>query len=127
MLAFAVPAAVTLAAAPASAAPASAARPTCTTFTENAGALLPSAANHNIDCGLRRGDRGDGVKQLQRTLVDCYKADIAKDGFFGAGTEQALRSAQAKANTKADGIYGPKTRRAINHPFAGDSPCGRVS
>ncbi|MFC3992516.1 peptidoglycan-binding domain-containing protein [Actinoplanes siamensis] len=122
MLALAVPAALAL-----STAPASAARPTCTTFTEVAGALLPSAANHNTDCVLRRGDRGDGVKQLQRTLVACYQAGIAKDGVFGADTEDALRRAQTKAGTNADGIYGPQTRRAINHPFVGDSPCGRAS
>jgi peptidoglycan hydrolase-like protein with peptidoglycan-binding domain len=122
LLATAVPATVAV-----SAGPASAALPTCTTFTEDQGAWLPSARNNNIECKLRSGNRGDGVKQLQRTLVDCYKSSIATDGIFGVRTEAALKKAQSTAGTTADGIYGPKTRRAINHPFAGDSPCGRVS
>jgi hypothetical protein len=88
LLAAVVPGTVSLAASPASAA-----RPTCTTYTEVHGAWLPSARNHNIDCRLRRGDRGDGVKQLQRTLVDCYEAKLAKDGKFGKQTEAALRRA----------------------------------
>lgn len=121
MLAVAVPAVVTLAAGSASAA-----RPTCTTSTEDGGALLPSAANHNIDCSLRRGDRGDGVERLQATLVECHKASLVKDGVFGSKTETALRHAQSSAGVQDDGIYGPVTRRAIKHPFLGDSPCGRV-
>lgn len=107
--------------------PASAALPTCNTFTEDQGAWLPSASNNNTDCLLRRGNRGDGVKQLQRTLVDCYEAALSTDGIFGAKTEAALKKAQSLAKTAADGVYGPKTRDAIKHPFAGDSPCGRLS
>jgi peptidoglycan hydrolase-like protein with peptidoglycan-binding domain len=122
MLAVVVPAAVTL-----SAGPASAARPTCTTFTEIGGALLPATSKGNTSCKLQHGNRGDGVEQLQMTLVDCYKEAIVRDGIFGAKTEAALRRAQSSAGTTADGIYGPATRRAIKHPYLGDSPCGHVN
>ncbi|HET9517584.1 MAG TPA: peptidoglycan-binding domain-containing protein, partial [Actinoplanes sp.] len=118
-----VPATIAVGAGPASAA----ALPTCTTSTEDQGAFLPSAAHNNIDCLLRRGDRGTGVKQLQTTLVECYAADIAKDGIFGPRTEAALKGAQSSVATVVDGIYGPMTRRAMKHPFAGDSPCGHLS
>lgn len=87
---------------------------------------MPAAPRNNLDCRLRLGDRGDGVKQLQSTLVECYNESLARDGDFGSRTEAALKRAQASAHTTADGIYGPDTRRAIKHPYLGDSPCGRV-
>lgn len=121
LLAAAVPASVAVAAGPVAAA-----LPTCTRSTEIGGALLPAARNDNVDCLLRRGDRGDGAKRLQQTLVDCYDADLVRDGIFGPRTEAALKRAQSLARTPADGIYGPATRRAITFYYLGDSPCGRV-
>jgi hypothetical protein len=52
---------------------------------------------------LRRGARGDLVKQLQADL------NIEDDGIFGAGTEAALRQFQRDHGLVPDGISGPRT------------------
>lgn len=51
---------------------------------------------------LRRGDRGETVKLLQRGLT------VLVDGVFGRQTEQVLRDFQADHGLVADGICGPK-------------------
>lgn len=56
---------------------------------------------------LRRGSKGDAVKQMQRNL------GIAADGDFGPGTEAAVRKWQAANALTADGIVGPKTLAAL--------------
>jgi hypothetical protein len=52
---------------------------------------------------LRRGDRGELVKQIQTKL------GVQADGIFGPGTEAALRAFQREHNLVPDGIVGPKT------------------
>jgi putative chitinase len=56
---------------------------------------------------LRRGSKGDAVKQMQRKL------GIPADGDFGPGTEAAVRKWQAANGLTADGIVGPKTLAAL--------------
>jgi putative chitinase len=56
---------------------------------------------------LRRGSKGDAVKQMQRKL------GIAADGDFGPGTEAAVKKWQAANGLTADGIVGPKTLAAL--------------
>ncbi|NPU67616.1 N-acetylmuramoyl-L-alanine amidase [Bradyrhizobium sp. 83012] len=57
---------------------------------------------------LRRGARGDLVRQLQNDLK------IDADGIFGAGTEAALREFQRQHDMVPDGIAGPKTWAALD-------------
>lgn len=52
---------------------------------------------------LRKGSKGDGVKQIQRKL------GLAADGDFGPGTEAAVKKWQEANGLVADGIVGPKT------------------
>ena len=52
---------------------------------------------------LQMGDRGDGVKALQKLL------GVSADGVFGAATDTALRNAQKAAGLTVDGICGAKT------------------
>jgi len=52
---------------------------------------------------LRRGSRGDGVKEIQKEL------GLNPDGIFGIGTEKALKKWQATNKLAVDGIAGPKT------------------
>jgi peptidoglycan hydrolase-like protein with peptidoglycan-binding domain len=52
---------------------------------------------------LRRGSKGDAVKQMQQKL------GIPADGDFGPGTEAAVRKWQAANGLAADGIVGPAT------------------
>jgi putative chitinase len=52
---------------------------------------------------LKKGSRGEEVKQLQTKL------GLAADGIFGAGTETKLQEWQQKNGLGADGIAGPAT------------------
>lgn len=52
---------------------------------------------------LRRGSKGDAVKQMQQKL------GIPADGDFGPGTEAAVKKWQAANGLVADGIVGPST------------------
>lgn len=60
------------------------------------------------------GDPASAIKTLQRNLNSCYKAGLKVDGRYGSATQAAVRKVQAKHRITADGIYGPKTRSAIN-------------
>lgn len=64
---------------------------------------------------LRRGDRGDSVKELQRLLIGFgYNVGTyGADGVFGADTESAVKSFQSHNGLDADGIVGPKTWRQL--------------
>jgi N-acetylmuramoyl-L-alanine amidase len=61
---------------------------------------------------IRRGDRGDGVRDVQARLValgfhvDALEID---DHAFGASTEGALRAFQQERGLLVDGLVGPNT------------------
>lgn len=57
---------------------------------------------------LRRGSKGEAVKQAQTLL------DVDVDGFFGTNTEAALREVQRKGGLVPDGILGPKSWEALS-------------
>ena len=52
---------------------------------------------------LKKGSKGDDVKELQELL------NITVDGDFGPATELAVMKFQAQKGLVADGIVGPKT------------------
>lgn len=58
---------------------------------------------------LRRGSRGNDVRELQNALnrigYNCGRAD----GIFGGGTEQAVKRFQKDKRLSADGIVGKNT------------------
>tara|TARA_B100001123_G_C15187941_1_gene978087 strand:+ start:93 stop:878 length:786 start_codon:yes stop_codon:yes gene_type:complete len=56
---------------------------------------------------LRKGDKGDSVKNLQNLL------GITIDGDFGPNTEKAVKKFQKKNNLYADGVVGPDTWEAL--------------
>lgn len=56
---------------------------------------------------LRRGARGDDVRELQRLL------NLGVDGIFGPNTEAAVRLVQAGHKLVIDGIVGPQTWAAL--------------
>jgi Transglycosylase-like domain/Putative peptidoglycan binding domain len=65
---------------------------------------------------VRRGDRGDAVRQVQEAL------GVEADGVFGAQTERAVRRFQKSKGLTVDGIVGPATRDALGlEPFASGS------
>jgi hypothetical protein len=59
---------------------------------------------------LRRGNRGDEVKQLQ---IDLGMTGDEVDGIFGPATEKAVRTFQKNSGAKVDGLVGPETRGMI--------------
>ncbi|MCU1367180.1 MAG: Peptidoglycan-binding domain 1 protein, partial [Ilumatobacteraceae bacterium] len=57
---------------------------------------------------VKKGDTGDGVKQIQTALKNKgYKVTV--DGDFGQQTDTAVKAFQKKSGLKQDGIVGPKT------------------
>ncbi|MDM0072844.1 N-acetylmuramoyl-L-alanine amidase [Variovorax sp. J2P1-59] len=58
---------------------------------------------------LRRGDHGELVVQLQQKLRLA-----PPEGFFGAGTEAAVREFQRQHQLVPDGIVGPKSWLALD-------------
>lgn len=63
----------------------------------------PNTVSEKPNRTLRRGDRGADVKMLQEKLK------ISADGIFGANTENALRSWQAKNGISPTGVATEST------------------
>ena len=74
--------------------------------------------NYDPDGTLRRGDKGDAVKQMQQCLIDAgYLAPGGADGDFGPGTEKSVAAFQADQGFAADGVGWPQTIGALQHEF----------
>ena len=69
--------------------------------------LIP-AVDASLRATLRRGARGELVKQMQRKLK------LADDGVFGPATEAAVRAFQRKLGLVPDGIVGPMSWRELD-------------
>jgi GH25 family lysozyme M1 (1,4-beta-N-acetylmuramidase) len=63
---------------------------------------------------IKKGHKGDGVKQLQRALEKAGFELGAIDGVYGEATYKALVAFQKKYKLSIDGIYGNVTRNALN-------------
>jgi peptidoglycan hydrolase-like protein with peptidoglycan-binding domain len=59
---------------------------------------------------LRRGMRGEDVKRIQREIG---MPAAEQDGIYGPKTERAVRAFQQKAGIQVDGIVGQQTQSAI--------------
>lgn len=62
---------------------------------------------------LRKGDRGESVKQLQSKLRDRGYT-VAVDGIFGNKTLEAVKAYQADHGLTVDGVAGKKTWSALD-------------
>jgi len=79
---------------------------------------------------LRKGDSGEDVRTMQERLwtagfCGCsYYYDGGKekfcDGVFGKWTAASVLMLQASAELDMDGIYGPKSREALDKLISGD-------
>lgn len=95
--------------------------PTCDTAQGFNRASVPSVSSTGSrDCVMGQGAQSAGVRALQYTINECYidlgripNARLAEDGQFGSRTRAALVNTQRYAGTSPDGVYGPKTRQAI--------------
>lgn len=74
---------------------------------------LGSIAEQEPRPTLYWGSSGDAVRTLQSRLSQWGYYRGAVDGFFGAGTSEAVRSFQAKNGLTADGLVGPATWSAL--------------
>ena len=64
---------------------------------------------------LRKGDRGESVKTLQKALTAKGFAlpKYGADGDFGSETENAVKAFQRAEKLTVDGIAGPNTNAAL--------------
>ena len=70
--------------------------------------------------GLRKGDKGEAVKTMQKMLIACgYScgADGA-DGDFGKNTYAGLIAFQTAAGLTVDGVYDETTKAALEKAYA---------
>lgn len=69
---------------------------------------------------LRQKDRGEDVKHMQEMLITCgYSCGPAgADGIFGTETFVALCAFQKASGIAVDGIYGPKSAKALETAYA---------
>lgn len=70
---------------------------------------------------LRRGSRGELVKQVQTRLKNWGYYAGSVDGIFGSGTESAVKAFQRKNGLAADGIVGKRTAAALGINLDGAS------
>ncbi len=61
---------------------------------------------------LKRGAKGDEVRQLQEQL-NGLGYGLTADGDFGAGTEAAVKNLQTTFGYDVDGVVGDGTRFLI--------------
>ncbi len=61
---------------------------------------------------LKRGSKGQEVKNLQKELAK-HIPHMVVDGDFGPTTEKVVKWVQTALNLKPDGIYGNKTKTAL--------------
>ena len=80
-------------------------------------AARPAPQGDDYNKIMRRGSRGEGVKELQRNLG---MTGDEVDGIFGPATERAVRTFQQTSGAKVDGIVGPETRAMIEK-YAGNN------
>jgi peptidoglycan hydrolase-like protein with peptidoglycan-binding domain len=67
---------------------------------------------------VKKGDKGDGVKQIQQALKTAgYKVTV--DGDFGNQTDAAVRQFQKKNALKVDGVVGKVTWGKLSGAGAG--------
>ncbi len=65
-----------------------------------------------VESYLRRGDRDNDVKALQRALR-MLGYDLEIDGIFGRITQECVRTFQATHGLERDGVVGPLTWAAL--------------
>lgn len=61
---------------------------------------------------LMRGSRGPMVEATQAFLADTGAYEGRLDGIYGPKTERAVKKWQGYLNVRSDGRWGPKTNRA---------------
>jgi len=75
------------------------------------------AAVEGGSLALKKGSRGEAVRELQEKLSDAgHITDV--DGVFGRDTERVVRAFQESEGLSVDGVVGRDTARALNEADA---------
>lgn len=82
--------------------------------SQNATQNTPTTNTSNSSTSLKKGSKGDAVRELQTNLNKIMNAGLDVDGSFGALTEKAVKDFQAKYKLEVDGIYGKNSRNKMN-------------
>ncbi|MDM5199430.1 L,D-transpeptidase family protein [Fictibacillus enclensis] len=62
---------------------------------------------------LKKGSKGEAVKELQKLLTQKGYSTKGIDGIFGKNTDSAVRKFQKVKKLKVDGLVGPATKKAL--------------
>lgn len=76
----------------------------------------PDAPSFNVQLGLKKGDRGPAVAQLQQAISQISGPEIAADGIFGDETEAALVGYQSANGLVATGVVDAATKAHMADP-----------
>ena len=80
-------------------------------------AVISVPSTNSDDGSLKRGSKGDKVKELQ-TKLNKVGNNLVVDGSFGSATEKAVKEFQKKYNLTVDGIAGPNTIKKLDEVIA---------
>lgn len=80
----------------------------------------PTHTSDNRRTYLKRGDKGQNVKDMQLMLIGCgYSCGKSgADGIFGSGTEKALLKFQRDNGLKEDGLYGNASKAKLEKVYS---------
>ena len=80
----------------------------------------PTHTSDNRRTYLKRGDKGQKVKDMQLMLIGCgYSCGkYGADGIFGSGTEKALLKFQNDNELKEDGLYGAASKAKLEKVYS---------
>ena len=78
-------------------------------FSEQAQKFIPTPTPSQTPGAYNKGDRGEGVKEMQSKLKELGYYQGSIDGDFGGGTEEAVRLFQSQSNLEVDGIAAKNT------------------
>ncbi len=76
---------------------------------------------------LKNGDKGDDVAKLQQRLIELGYLSGNVDGYFGAGTENAVKAFEAAYGITPTGIASPTLQSYLFANTAKQNPYGDVA
>ena len=83
---------------------------------------IKKAGRVKVVSNLKKGSKGDAVKELQKNLTKLGYPVGAIDGVFGSGTLAAVKKFQTDYGLTADGIAGSATQAMIEQLLSEDQP-----
>ena len=91
------------------------------TITKEIKELVPALGKFNGE--LKEGSTGDAVKSLQQMLINLgYAADVGiADGVYGPNTKKAIEHLQRDCGVSANGVYDEVTHLLMSGKFYGNA------